>query len=212
MEREGQIGKQPEAGISPIRTPRVPRVWREFNAWVKQTPGEVRVQGTAHGQWPEGTPAVFVDLYTKTTVEERLLGSIFNDYPSVDEIQARPADYVAKMNEERASRRRERLASQLGEPEDSTANLAELEAKHAQTFGTLREQVEQVLGSLTSRERQVLQGRFGLTDGKSRTLKQMGEEIGYSPRTVGKIEKRALEKLRHPSSSRRLNDHLDLEL
>lgn len=206
MEREGQIGRQPEAGVNPTRTPRVPRIWREFNAWVKQTPAEVRVQGAAHGQWPEGTPSVFVDMYTKTTAEERLLGSIFNEYPPVEEIQTRPADYVTKMNEERAKQRRERLSRQLGEPENTTATLEELEAKHTQTFGTLREQVEQVLGSLTSRERQVLQGRFGLVDGKSRTLKQLGEEIGRSPRTVGRIERTALQKLRHPSAQRPLKD------
>lgn len=213
MEREGQISRQPEEGVSPIRTP---RVWREFSIWVKQTPAEVRAQGEAHGQWPEGTPQVFVDIYTKTTTEERLLGSIFNKYPSVEEIQARPADYVAKMNEERAARRRERLASQLGEPEDSTTTLAELElaelkARHAQTSGILREHVEQVLGSLTSRERQVLQGRFGLVDGKPRTLKQLGEEIGKSPRTVGRIERSALDKLRHPSASKTLKGYLDVE-
>lgn len=209
MEREGQIGRQPESGVTRTRAPRVFRVWREFFAWVQQTPAEVRIQGAAHGRWPEGTPSVFIDMYTKTTAEERLLRNIFNKYPSVEEIQARPADYVAKMNEERAQQRRERLARQLGEPEDTTATLEELEAKHSQTFGTLREQVEQVLNSLTPRERQVLQGRFGQVDGKTRTLKQIGEEIGKSPRTVGRIEKRALQKLRQPSTQRPLKDFLE---
>ena len=63
-----------------------------------------------------------------------------------------------------------------------------------------KEQVEEALGSLTERERKVISLRKGLDDGRSRTQAQVGQEIGRSRWTVGRIERRALRKLRHPSA------------
>jgi len=73
----------------------------------------------------------------------------------------------------------------------------------------LREQVEDVLASLTSRERRVLQLRFGLEDGRSRTLEEVGREFGVTRERIRQIEAKALRKLRHPSRSRKLRDYLE---
>ena len=66
-----------------------------------------------------------------------------------------------------------------------------------------------MLASLTSRERRVLQLRFGLEDGRSRTLEEVGREFGVTRERIRQIEAKALRKLRHPSRSRKLKDYLD---
>ena len=73
----------------------------------------------------------------------------------------------------------------------------------------LKEQVEDVLESLTDRERKVLQLRFGLDDGRSRTLEEVGKEFHVTRERIRQIEAKALRKLRHPSRSRKLKDYLD---
>ena len=70
-------------------------------------------------------------------------------------------------------------------------------------------QVEDVLDSLTERERKVLQLRFGLDDGRSRTLEEVGKEFHVTRERIRQIEAKALRKLRHPSRSRKLKDYLD---
>ncbi|MFN0095153.1 MAG: RNA polymerase sigma factor RpoD [Dehalococcoidia bacterium] len=106
------------------------------------------------------------------------------------------------------------LETPIGEEEDShlgdflpdDSALAPAEAASQQL---LREQVEDVLASLTSRERRVLQLRFGLEDGRSRTLEEVGREFGVTRERIRQIEAKALRKLRHPSRSRKLRDYLD---
>ncbi len=73
----------------------------------------------------------------------------------------------------------------------------------------MREQVEEVLESLSDRERRVLQLRFGLEDGRSRTLEEVGRDFGVTRERIRQIEAKALRKLRHPSRSRKLRDFLD---
>ena len=73
----------------------------------------------------------------------------------------------------------------------------------------LKEQVAAVLGSLTGRERRVLQLRFGLEDGRARTLEEVGKEFNLTRERIRQIEASALRKLRHPSRSRKLRDYLD---
>ncbi len=73
----------------------------------------------------------------------------------------------------------------------------------------LKEQVEDVLDSLTQRERRVLQLRFGLDDGRSRTLEEVGREFGVTRERIRQIEAKALRKLRHPSRSKKLKDYLE---
>ena len=69
--------------------------------------------------------------------------------------------------------------------------------------------MEDVLDSLTDRERKVLQLRFGLDDGRSRTLEEVGKEFHVTRERIRQIEAKALRKLRHPSRSRKLKDYLD---
>ena len=73
----------------------------------------------------------------------------------------------------------------------------------------LKEQIDEVLGSLTHREQRVLQLRFGLDDGRSRTLEEVGQEFQVTRERIRQIEAKALRKLRHPSRSRKLKDYLE---
>ena len=73
----------------------------------------------------------------------------------------------------------------------------------------LKEQVGAVLRSLSDRERRVLQLRFGLEDGRSRTLEEVGRELNVTRERIRQIEARALLKLRHPSRSRKLRGYLE---
>ena len=72
----------------------------------------------------------------------------------------------------------------------------------------LREELERLLASLEPREVQILQLRYGLKDGRSLTLEQVGKKYGLTRERIRQIEVQALRKLRHPSRSRRLRDYL----
>ena len=73
----------------------------------------------------------------------------------------------------------------------------------------LKEQLMDVLNSLTAREAKVLRLRYGLDDGKARTLEEVGKEFDVTRERIRQIEAKALRKLRHPSRSRKLRDYLD---
>lgn len=79
----------------------------------------------------------------------------------------------------------------------------------AATFTLLKEQLEEVLGTLTEREQKVLTLRFGLEDGRARTLEEVGKEFNLTRERIRQIEAKALRKLRHPSRSRKLKDYLE---
>ncbi|MBI4039514.1 RNA polymerase sigma factor RpoD [Candidatus Daviesbacteria bacterium] len=106
------------------------------------------------------------------------------------------------------------LETPIGEEEDShlgdfiadTSTMAPEDSASAQL---LKEQIEDVLGSLGPREGQVLRLRFGLEDGKPRTLEEVGREFGVTRERIRQIEAKALRKLRHPSRSKRLKDYLE---
>ncbi|HEX8917431.1 MAG TPA: RNA polymerase sigma factor RpoD [Chloroflexota bacterium] len=106
------------------------------------------------------------------------------------------------------------LETPIGEEEDSSLgdfipdNVGEAPADAASTQ-MMRESLEDVLGSLTERERQVLRLRFGLDDGRSRTLEEVGREFNVTRERIRQIEAKALRKLRHPSRSRKLRDYLE---
>lgn len=79
----------------------------------------------------------------------------------------------------------------------------------AAAFTLLKEQLEEVLGTLTEREQRVLTLRFGLEDGRARTLEEVGKEFNVTRERIRQIEAKALRKLRHPSRSRKLKDYLE---
>ena len=80
----------------------------------------------------------------------------------------------------------------------------------AATYTLLREQLTEVLETLTEREQKVLRLRFGLDDGRPRTLEEVGRDFNVTRERIRQIEAKALRKLRHPSRSRKLKDYLDL--
>ncbi len=125
------------------------------------------------------------------------------------EISAEKVREIIKVSQEPVS-----LETPIGEEDDS--HLGDFLEDHtalapadAASHQLLKEQVEDVLDSLTERERKVLQLRFGLDDGRSRTLEEVGKEFHVTRERIRQIEAKALRKLRHPSRSRKLKDYLD---
>src|SRR6059058_704039 len=125
------------------------------------------------------------------------------------EISPEKVREIIKVSQEPVS-----LETPIGEEEDS--HLGDFIEDHtalapadAASHQLLKEQVEDVLDSLTDRERKVLQLRFGLDDGRSRTLEEVGKEFHVTRERIRQIEAKALRKLRHPSRSRKLKDYLD---
>ena len=116
---------------------------------------------------------------------------------------------VSKISQEPVS-----LETPIGEEEDS--HLGDFiqddnvpVPADAAAFTLLKEQLEEVLGTLTEREQKVLTLRFGLEDGRARTLEEVGKEFNVTRERIRQIEAKALRKLRHPSRSRKLKDYLE---
>jgi len=116
---------------------------------------------------------------------------------------------IVKVSQEPVS-----LETPIGEEEDShlgdfIPDNQALAPSDAASHKLLKEQVESVLEGLTGRERRVLQLRFGLEDGRTRTLEEVGREFNVTRERIRQIEAKALRKLRHPSRSRKLKDYLE---
>ncbi len=106
------------------------------------------------------------------------------------------------------------LETPIGKEEDSRLGdfLEDREAEapvNAVTHELLREDINEVLGSLSSRERDVLKLRFGLEDGRSRTLEEVGQQFGVTRERIRQIEAKALRKLRHPNRNKRLREYIE---
>ncbi len=106
------------------------------------------------------------------------------------------------------------LETPIGEEEDSHLGdfIEDSDAPapaEAASFTMLREQLEGVLETLTPREEKVLRLRFGLDDGRARTLEEVGQVFGVTRERIRQIEAKALRKLRHPSRSKKLKDFLE---
>ena len=130
----------------------------------------------------------------------------------IAEVMNMPVDRVReilKISQEPVS-----LETPIGEEEDS--HLGDFikddnvpVPADAAAFTLLKEQLEEVLGTLTEREQKVLTLRFGLEDGRARTLEEVGKEFNVTRERIRQIEAKALRKLRHPSRSRKLKDYLE---
>ena len=160
-------------------------------------------------------PVHMVETINKTIrVSRQLLQSLGHD-PSAEEI-AKEMDMpvekvrdILKIAQEPVS-----LETPIGEEEDS--HLGDFipdedasEPSEAASFSLLREQLEEVLDTLAPREKKVLELRFGIVDGRTRTLEEVGKEFNVTRERIRQIEAKALRKLRHPSRSKKLRDFLN---
>ena len=135
--------------------------------------------------------------------------------PTVEEVSAELDMPVEKVREiMRISQEPVSLETPIGEEEDSHLGdfIPDDDAPapaEAASHTLLREQLGEVLGTLTDREEKVLRLRFGLEDGRSRTLEEVGREFAVTRERIRQIEAKALRKLRHPSRSKKLKDFLE---
>lgn len=160
-------------------------------------------------------PVHMVETINKLIRVSRQLLQELGREPSPEEIAEEmnmPVDRVReilKISQEPVS-----LETPIGEEEDS--HLGDFiqddnvpVPADAAAFTLLKEQLVEVLGTLTKREQKVLRLRFGLDDGRARTLEEVGKEFNVTRERIRQIEAKALRKLRHPSRSRKLKDYLD---
>ena len=160
-------------------------------------------------------PVHMVETINRLVRTSRQLLQELGREPTMEEIGKRvdmPAERVAeimKMSQEPVS-----LETPVGEEEDS--HLGDfIQDDHvtvpqdAAAYTLLHEQLMEVLGTLTEREQKVLRLRFGLDDGRPRTLEEVGKQFHVTRERIRQIEAKALRKLRHPSRSRKLKDYLD---
>ncbi len=160
-------------------------------------------------------PVHMVETINKVIrVSRQLLQELGHD-PSPEEISAEinmPVDKVReilKIAQEPVS-----LETPIGEEEDShlgdfIPDEGASEPSEAASFTLLKEQLVDVLGTLTPREEKVLKLRFGIEDGRTRTLEEVGKEFNVTRERIRQIEAKALRKLRHPSRSKKLKDFLN---
>ncbi len=160
-------------------------------------------------------PVHMVETINKVIrVSRQLLQELGHD-PSPAEIAAEMAMPVEKVREIlKIAQEPVSLETPIGEEEDS--HLGDFipdegfsEPSEAASFTLLREQLMEVLDSLTPREARVLKLRFGIEDGRSRTLEEVGKEFNVTRERIRQIEAKALRKLRHPSRSKKLKDFLN---
>ena len=160
-------------------------------------------------------PVHMVETINKVKkVSSQLLHKYGHD-PSAEEIAEEldmPIDKVREIM--RVAQEPVSLETPIGEEEDSHLGdfIEDSDAPapaDAASHTLLKEQLEDVLSTLTPREKKVLELRFGLEDGRNRTLEEVGKEFNVTRERIRQIEAKALRKLRHPSRSKRLKDFLD---
>ena len=160
-------------------------------------------------------PVHMVETINKLMRQHRRLLQEYGREPTPEEIGLamdigpEKVEEILKISQEPVS-----LETPIGEEEDShlgdfIEDRNALAPADAASFQLLKEQVGEVLHTLTEREARVLELRFGLEDGRSRTLEEVGREFGVTRERIRQIEAKALRKLRHPSRSRKLKDFLE---
>ncbi len=160
-------------------------------------------------------PVHMVETINKVIrVSRQLLQELGHD-PSAEEIAAEMGMSVEKVREIlKIAQEPVSLETPIGEEEDS--HLGDFiqdedasEPSEAASLTLLKEQLAEVLDTLTPREKKVLELRFGMVDGRTRTLEEVGKEFNVTRERIRQIEAKALRKLRHPSRSKRLRDFLN---
>ena len=160
-------------------------------------------------------PVHMVETINKLIRVSRQLLQELGREPTPEEIAAEMTMPVERVREIlKISQEPVSLETPIGEEEDS--HLGDFiqddnvpVPADAAAFTLLKEQLEEVLGTLTEREQKVLTLRFGLEDGRARTLEEVGREFNVTRERIRQIEAKALRKLRHPSRSRKLKDYLE---
>ena len=160
-------------------------------------------------------PVHMVETINKLIRVNRQLLQEYGREPRPDEIAAEMGISEEKVREIiKVAQEPVSLETPIGEEEDShlgdfIADDVTPAPADVAAFTLLKEQLMEVLDSLTPREKKVLRLRFGLDDGKARTLEEVGKEFNVTRERIRQIEAKALRKLRHPSRSKKLKDFLD---
>jgi RNA polymerase primary sigma factor len=160
-------------------------------------------------------PVHMVETINKTLRMTRQLLQELGREPTPEEVAERLSVPVSRVREVlKISRDPVSLDTPIGEEDDShlgdfIEDDTALSPADSATFSMLREELANALESLTERERQVVKLRFGLEDGRARTLEEVGREFNVTRERIRQIEAKALRKLRHPSRSKRLKDFLN---
>ena len=160
-------------------------------------------------------PVHMVETINKLIRVSRQLLQTYGREPSPEEIAKEMGITVDKVREiQKIAQEPVSLETPIGEEEDS--HLGDFipdddvpAPAEAAAFAMLKEQLVEVLDTLTDREQKVLKLRFGLDDGRSRTLEEVGKEFDVTRERIRQIEAKALRKLRHPSRSKKLKDYLE---
>ncbi len=160
-------------------------------------------------------PVHMVETINKTLRMSRTLLQELGREPTPEEVAERLNVPVSRVREVlKISRDPVSLDTPIGEEDDShlgdfIEDDTALSPADSAAFSMLREELASALESLTERERQVIKLRFGLEDGRARTLEEVGKEFNVTRERIRQIEAKALRKLRHPSRSKRLKDFLN---
>lgn len=160
-------------------------------------------------------PVHMVETINKLIRASRQLLQTYGREPTPDEIAKEMGITVEKVREiQKIAQEPVSLETPIGEEEDS--HLGDFipdedvpAPAEAAAFSMLKEQLVEVLDTLTDREQKVLKLRFGLEDGRARTLEEVGKEFDVTRERIRQIEAKALRKLRHPSRSKKLKDYLE---
>ena len=178
--------------------------------WIRQA----ITRGSADTGRTIRVPVHMVETINKTLRMTRTLLQELGREPPPEEVAARLNVPVARVREVlKISRDPVSLDTPIGEEDDShlgdfIEDDTALSPSDSAAFSMLREELKSALESLTDRERQVIELRFGLLDGRARTLEEVGKEFNVTRERIRQIEAKALRKLRHPSRSKRLKDFL----
>lgn len=160
-------------------------------------------------------PVHMVETINRLLRAQRQLVQDLGREPTLEELSKHMELPIARVREiQKISQEPVSLETPIGEEDDShLGDFIQDEnmpvPMDAAAFTLLREQLIEVLGSLTEREQKVLRLRFGLDDGRARTLEEVGKEFNVTRERIRQIEAKALRKLRHPSRSRKLKDYLE---